>query len=114
MIQLSDVEVVLPDRILSGGTVVIEGDRIMDVTSGTRSTPAPFRLRGHYVVPGFIDVHVHGVDGSDSLDGGDVIHRLAKQLPRFGVTAFCPTSIACAPTVLRELLQGIREARANP
>ena len=30
-------------------------------------------FRGHYIVPGFIDVHVHGVEGIDTLDGGDAI-----------------------------------------
>ena len=29
-------------------------------------------LRGHIVLPGFIDVHVHGLEGIDTLDGGDV------------------------------------------
>ena len=29
-------------------------------------------LRGHIVLPGFIDVHVHGLEGVDTLDGGDV------------------------------------------
>ncbi len=115
MIQISDVEVVLPDRILSPGTVVIEDDRIAEVSAGARQAGSPqFRLPGHYVVPGFIDVHVHGVDGADSLDGGDVIRRLARQLPAFGVTAFCPTSIACAPAPLRQMLNGIREARTRP
>ena len=115
MIQLSDVDVVLPDRIVSGATLVIEGDRIVDVNAAGRSMGSgQIRLPGHYVVPGFIDVHVHGVDGSDTLEGGDVIRRLARQLPKFGVTAFCPTSIACAPQALREMLRGIREARANP
>jgi N-acetylglucosamine-6-phosphate deacetylase len=115
MIQLSDVSVVLPDRILSAGTVVVDGDRIVDVS--VRSGPATsshFRLPGHYVVPGFIDVHVHGVDGSDALEGGDVVRRIARQLPQFGVTAFCPTSIACAPAALRKMLDSVRTARENP
>ena len=33
--------------------------------------------RDRYVVPGFIDVHVHGVEGHDTLDAGDALasHR---------------------------------------
>ena len=117
MIQFSEVEIVLPDCIVHRGTVVIEGERIVEVTP--RSLPpgagaAHFRLPGHYVVPGFIDVHVHGVDGKDTLDGGDVVRRIAHELPKFGVTAFCPTSIACAPAALREMLGGIRTARERP
>jgi N-acetylglucosamine-6-phosphate deacetylase len=62
-------------------------------------------------VPGFIDVHVHGVQGIDALDGTDAIARIAAILPTFGVTAFCPTSIACPPETLREMLAGVRTAR---
>ena len=43
MIVLSGAELVLPDRILSPGALVIDG-----------------ALHGHYIVPGLIDLHVHG------------------------------------------------------
>ena len=63
MIVLSGADLVLPDRILSPGTLVIDGDRIGDIRPGGTAA-----LRGHTIVPGLIDVHVHGVDGVDSLD----------------------------------------------
>src|SRR5262249_1027733 len=59
------------------------------------------------------DVHVHGVEGTDSLDGGGAIQTIAERLPRYGVTAFCPTSIACDPLTLRTLLNGVRAARTT-
>jgi len=40
------------------------------------------------------------------------VARIARTVPRFGVTAFCPTSIACPPGPLREMLSAIRDARA--
>ena len=114
MIILSGADVVLPDRVLSPGTVVLDGERIVDVTSGSRAATGSdehFDLAGHLIVPGFIDVHIHGVEGSDTLDSESAIRLIADRLPRFGVTAFCPTSIACAPDVLRRMLSAIREAR---
>ena len=38
------------------------------------ATPCTSRFPDHYIVPGFIDVHVHGVEGTDTLDGGDGDH----------------------------------------
>jgi N-acetylglucosamine-6-phosphate deacetylase len=116
MIVLSGGDLVLPDRLLSPGSIVLDGDRITDIVEGARSGGSATHLdvSNHYVVPGFIDVHVHGLDGIDTLQGGDAIRRMARRLPRFGVTAFCPTTIACAPDALRDVLRAVGAARANP
>ena len=121
MILLSGAGLVLPDRILTPGTLVIDGDRIADIRPGTTQgsvsnghAPPPFAFHGHYVIPGFIDVHVHGVDGVDSLDAGEAIASIAAKLPRYGVTAFCPTTVACAPDALRRVLEQVRRARQAP
>ena len=103
MILLSGATVVLPDRLLDPGTVVIDGERIVDVIEGARSSSGSdeqFDLHHHYLVPGFIDVHVHGAEGTDTLDGVDAVRRIARRLPRYGVTAFCPTSVACSPDAM--------------
>jgi N-acetylglucosamine-6-phosphate deacetylase len=115
MIVLSGAELVLPDRILSPGTLIIEEGRIAEIRGGAVSDAHPgFALHGHYIVPGFIDVHVHGVDGVDSLDGSGSIERIAERLPRYGVTAFCPTTVACGPEALRGVLDQVRCAREMP
>lgn len=111
MIILSGAEVVLPDRVLRPGTLVIEDDRISDVAAGPRAPAEAVDLHGHYIVPGFIDVHVHGMHGLDTLDDEHSIAKIAALMPRHGTTAFCPTSIACAPAVLRRMLTSIRAAR---
>jgi N-acetylglucosamine-6-phosphate deacetylase len=107
--RLSGATIVLPDRLLTPGNLVIEAGRIVEVSPGAARGARD--LRGHVIVPGFIDVHVHGVEGLDSLDGGRTVSEIAKRLPRFGVTAFCPTSVACTPQDLREMLRAIRDAR---
>ena len=112
---LTGASVVLADRLADGLTVVIEGDRIVDLLSGPRLTsPAETRiaLDGHTIVPGFIDVHVHGVSGHDVLDGASAVASVARLLPRWGVTAFCPTSVACTPAALESLLAETALARA--
>ncbi len=116
MILLSGADLVLPDRVLTGGTLVLDGERIADIVPGARADRAEavrLSFPDHYIVPGFIDVHVHGVEGSDALEGGAAIATIAERLPRFGVTAFCPTSIACDPPSLRRMLAGVRSARTT-
>jgi N-acetylglucosamine-6-phosphate deacetylase len=116
MILLSGADLVLPDRVLSGGTLVLDGDRIADIVAGRRDGGGEaihFSFPDHYIVPGFIDVHVHGIEGTDALDGGTAITTMAERLPRYGVTAFCPTTIACNPSSLRQMLSGVRAARTT-
>jgi N-acetylglucosamine-6-phosphate deacetylase len=119
VIVLSGAALVLPDRILSPGTLVIENGRIAEIRPDAPSvgSHSHFAFHDHYIVPGFIDVHVHGVDGIDTLDdlpGGDSIAKIAAELPRYGVTAFCPTTVACAPEALRRVLDQVRRAREHP
>jgi len=113
MIVLSGAQLVLPDRILSPGTLAIDDGHIVDIRSDALSGHAG-TLHDHYIVPGFIDVHVHGVDGTDSLDGADAIGSIAAHLPAYGVTAFCPTTVACGPAALRDALGQVRRAREKP
>ena len=39
---------------------------------------------------------------------------IAARLPRYGVTAFCPTTVACGPEALRRVLDQVRRARETP
>ena len=114
---LTGADLVLPDRVAANQTLVIEDGRIADITSGLRTVSAGERridLTGHVIVPGFIDVHMHGVLGRDVQDGAGSIAAIAADLPRFGVTAFCPTTVACSPADLAIVLAEVRALRAAP
>jgi len=114
---LSGADLVLPDRVASGHTLVIEGDRIVDIASGPRTMAADevrIDRAGHFVLPGLIDVHVHGAAGGDVLDGDGAVAALARLMPRWGVTAFCPTTVACAPDALHTFLGEVARLRGGP
>lgn len=114
---LTGADVVFPDRVAAGHTLVIEDGRVAAVTSGLRPVGDGERridLTGCVILPGFVDVHVHGVLGRDVQDGSGAIAAIARDLPKFGVTAFCPTTVACDPSTLSAVLAEIRALRAAP
>jgi N-acetylglucosamine-6-phosphate deacetylase len=116
VIVVSGGDLVLPGRIVTEGALVIDGGRIAAIEPH-RVDPgdaAVVDATDCYVVPGFIDVHVHGLHGHDTLDEGDSVIRIAECLPRYGVTAFCPTTVACSPAALRRVLEQVRQARMTP
>ncbi|MDO4303528.1 MAG: N-acetylglucosamine-6-phosphate deacetylase [Bacillota bacterium] len=49
---------------------------------------------GMYVIPGLVDIHIHGAVGADFSDGDvEGLFRIARYLKSQGVTSFCPTSM---------------------
>jgi N-acetylglucosamine-6-phosphate deacetylase len=114
MIVLSGGDLVLPGGVQPESTLVLDGERIADVRAGMTGDARAIDLRGHYVLPGFVDVHVHGLEGIDTLDGGHAVAAIAARLTKYGVTAFCPTTVACAPPALRQALASVAALRASP
>ncbi len=116
MIVVSGGDLILPGRVISEGSLIIDAGHIVAIES-RRVEPAGATIidvSDCYVAPGFIDVHVHGLHGQDTLDGDGAVARIAALLPRYGVTAFCPTTVACAPEDLRGVLQQVGAARMSP
>ena len=114
MTVLSGADLVLPDRIAPTGTLHIDNGRIVRIEDARAGASPSSALAGYRIVPGFIDVHVHGVAGVDTLDGGDALARIAAHLPAYGVTSFCPTTVACAPDALADVLAQVRACRTTP
>ncbi|MET9510996.1 N-acetylglucosamine-6-phosphate deacetylase [Streptomyces flavidovirens] len=63
---LSGARVVLPTGTVENGRVIVEGGRI----AGAAPADAPsLDLSGHWIVPGFVDMHVHGGGGASFTSG---------------------------------------------
>jgi N-acetylglucosamine-6-phosphate deacetylase len=110
MLVISGGDIVLRERVLRGGAVVIAGEHIAAIEEQPRQWPGDVtRIEAPecFIVPGFIDVHVHGVAGHDVLDDGEPLPFIASALPAFGVTSFCPTTVACDPAALRRVLSHV-------
>jgi N-acetylglucosamine-6-phosphate deacetylase len=108
-------DVVLPDRLAKRHSLIIAADRVAGIVAGEPTGAFGDRVvdvSECVVAPGFVDVHVHGVAGHDVLDGAGAVERVSGILPRFGVTAFCPTSVACSAASLDVLLAEVAQRRA--
>ncbi|MEV2192603.1 N-acetylglucosamine-6-phosphate deacetylase [Streptomyces phaeochromogenes] len=66
VVVLSGANVVLPTGTVTGGRVIVEGTRI----AGSAPDHAPrIDLSGHWLVPGFVDMHNHGGGGASFTSG---------------------------------------------
>ena len=66
--------------------------------------------RGAYVSPGFINLHIHGCNGADTMDAKeDTLDVMSRFLVQTGVTSFLPTTMTCDLPAIRKALEHIRE-----
>ena len=89
---LKNAKVVLRDREVDAGVLIADG-KIAAIGDGLEATEQ-IDLAGATLLPGFIDVHIHGAVGVDVMEAGpaglrEVSHYLASQ----GVTAWLPTLV---------------------
>lgn len=109
---VSGGDLVLPDRLLPASALLVEDGRIAAVGDGASAPDAEvIDARGCTVLPGLVDLHVHGARGLWTGLHPGAVEALSSLLPRFGVTAFLPTAaglpweelLAALPALRREI-----------
>ena len=72
-------------------------------------------LQGATVIPGLVDVHIHGAVGADLSDGCyEDLQRMARHLASCGVTAFVPASMTLPYEVLDKAFAAARRLADAP
>lgn len=87
---LKNAKIVLENEIFSGDLEVKEGK--ISKISKNLTGEILLDVKNKYIVPGFIDIHIHGAKGFDVMDATDeAIFEISKYLGQHGVTSFLPT-----------------------
>jgi N-acetylglucosamine-6-phosphate deacetylase len=95
-IKIFNGKIITLSRIISGGCVLIAGNKITDVTAKNIDFPDAIEIdaKGDYISPGFVDIHVHGGGGHDFMDGSEnAFLEIANLHARFGTTSMFPTTL---------------------
>jgi len=92
---LRDAKIVLANRIIEDGTILIEDDRIAAISENQTDADAEIlSLDGSTVLPGFIDVHNHGAVGVDVMGASaDGLAEVSAYLATQGVTGWLATLV---------------------
>jgi N-acetylglucosamine-6-phosphate deacetylase len=118
MLRFINGSVVLPDRVLRDGEVITRDDRIEYVGQAGVRTPSGLpevKLNGGYLLPGFVDLHVHGGDGADFMDGtSDAFRTVLAAHARHGTTSCTPTTTVARHDQHLKFLELTREFRVRP
>src|SRR3954468_2834261 len=74
------------------------------------SSTDPSNNEDAYILPGFIDLHVHGGGGKDVMEGGDAIDVIARLHARYGTTSLLATTMTAPLDELEVALKAIGSA----
>ncbi|MGZ8292866.1 MAG: N-acetylglucosamine-6-phosphate deacetylase [Telluria sp.] len=67
-----------------------------------------------YIIPGFVDLHVHGAGGRDIMQGGDAAQVIARTHAKHGTTSMLATTMTAPPDDIVMALKAVGAAIANP
>ncbi len=97
------------------GMALLFDARIRDILPERELPPEVETLDadGAWIVPGFVDIHVHGICGMDTMDGeAHSLETIAEGLAAHGVTAFCPTTMTMDQARIDAALEAVEAAKS--
>src|SRR5919202_4383229 len=107
--QILRGNVILPDRVLEHGLVAVEDGVIQSVSEAGAGRQPTDDLGELYVAPGFIDVHTHGIAGTDTMDGAqESLSLMARRFAAHGVTGFLATTMTQSADVTTRAIREVR------
>src|SRR3954451_1950151 len=104
--------VIFPDGIRDGLEVVVEEGKITAIReqTGVRSSEV-LDLEGNYLAPGFVDLHIHGGKGHDTMDATPKAFRSICGYHATGGTTTLLLTTATAPTkAIINVLNAVRDS----
>ena len=104
---------VLENHMLKDFAVVFS-DKVLEIIPKSEAISQSLDSVGEfeYVLPGFIDVHIHGSAGADVMDASlESLETISRAITKSGTTSFLPTTMTMAEDKICLALENIREAK---
>lgn len=113
----ANARVILPERILPSGDVRVLDGKITDV-SEVALTPHGdeqlTNLAGNFIAPGFVDIHIHGALGRDTMEASaEAFETICRYHAAGGTTALALTTITATLDEILSVLRAVEKFRAS-
>jgi N-acetylglucosamine-6-phosphate deacetylase len=96
------------------GSILIENGKIKEINPSICHDEDILDAENLYLSPGFIDVHIHGAGGFDTMDGtDDAINTIAKTIVKHGTTSFTPTTMTVSIEDINKSMKVIKKLKEN-
>ncbi|HSP45829.1 MAG TPA: N-acetylglucosamine-6-phosphate deacetylase [Chthoniobacterales bacterium] len=103
----SNAGIVFPDGIREGLELLVVDGKIAEVRE--RSSAAAIDLRGNYLAPGFIDLHIHGALGRDTMEASpEAFRAICDYHASGGSTSLLLTTVTAPVSEIVAVLSAVR------
>jgi N-acetylglucosamine-6-phosphate deacetylase len=112
---LINARLMFPDGIRDGFEVVVEKGKIAAIREQTQKRGEEvIDLDGNYLAPGFIDLHVHGALGRDTMEASvEAFHAICDYHASGGTTSLLLTTATASIDKLVDVLRTVRDLIAD-
>lgn len=108
---LKNCNIIFLDKI-EKGSLLIENGIIKEINPSETNDSNSIDCNGLYVSPGFVDVHIHGAGGHDTMDGTfEAINEISKTICKYGTTSFTPTTMTMSTNDILKSMISIKKAK---
>ncbi|MCI2773873.1 N-acetylglucosamine-6-phosphate deacetylase [Staphylococcus petrasii] len=103
------------EQVIENGYLVVEDGKISDIQEGEYTGDLQqVDAKGQNILPGFIDIHIHGGYGEDAMDASyEGLKHLAEQLLSEGTTTFLATTMTQSDENIEKALKNIVAYQAD-
>ncbi|WP_251518931.1 MULTISPECIES: N-acetylglucosamine-6-phosphate deacetylase [Staphylococcus] len=97
------------------GYVIIKNGKIAGLGNGNyEGELETYDMKGRHILPGFIDMHIHGGYGEDAMDGSfDGLKHLSESLLSEGTTSYVPTTMTQSEQNIKAALKNIADYQSQ-
>ena len=107
----TNARVIFPDAIRADLAVTVRAGKIVEIGAPVAGSNDILDLRGNFLAPGFIDLHVHGGGGAYIMDGAAATAEVARLHARHGTTSLLATTVTAPLPALAALLPVLDSVR---
>lgn len=115
--QIINGRILTPQGWLKDGSVILRDSKILEVTNSDLAIIGAniIDARGMYVVPGYVDMHVHGGNGRDFQEGTEEAFRVACEAhAKYGTTSIFPTLSSSTIPMLNAAIETCERMMQDP
>ncbi|MFZ6774872.1 N-acetylglucosamine-6-phosphate deacetylase [Undibacterium sp. SXout7W] len=101
-------QVLTPDGWVHGQIRFDQKIKRIEAISPTADSTTETSESAHYILPGFVDLHVHGAGGKDTMEAGDAVQVIAREHAQHGTTSLLATTMTAPMADIEAALRAIQ------